>query len=148
MAKEIIETEFDNLVVENDFVDLGSVTISFVNNIAWIVTREFAEISVEDMQKQLDVCAAYYHVQNFGVLVDASKYCVISNQAKSLLASSAYSNRKAIAIVSRSLPLRMLANFYISVFKPNTPTRLFKNVDESEKWLNNMLSQQQDQSSN
>mgnify|MGYP006051589551 CR=1 FL=1 len=139
MTKELIETELSDLIDENGCADLGSVTISFVKNIAWIVTREFAEISVEDMQKQMDVCAAYYPVENFGVLVDASKYCVISNQAKSLLASSVYPNRKAIAIVSRSLPLRILANFYISVFKPNTPTRLFKNVDESEKWLRNML---------
>ncbi|MBK7130605.1 MAG: hypothetical protein IPM74_09300 [Crocinitomicaceae bacterium] len=141
MTKDFIDTEFDNLMTEDGFVDLGSVTISFENNIAWIVTREFAEISAEDMQKQMDVCAAYYPIDNFGVLVDASKYCVISNQAKSMLASSVYKNRKAIAIVSGSLPLRILANFYISVFKPNTPTRLFKNVVESEKWLNTMLSQ-------
>jgi len=39
------------------------------------------------------------------------------------------------AFVISSLPQKLIANFYIRVIKPVTPTRFFTKLEDAEKWL-------------
>jgi hypothetical protein len=41
----------------------------------------------------------------------------------------------AIAIFSKSLGQKILANFYIKTIKPNTPTKFFTDEESAIKWL-------------
>lgn len=43
---------------------------------------------------------------------------------------------KADALVSKSLALRIIGNFYIKINKPIRPTRLFNDVESAIIWLN------------
>ena len=45
----------------------------------------------------------------------------------------------ANAIVIRSLPQRILGNFYLRVNKPSKPARLFTSQKEAEEWLRNFI---------
>jgi len=38
------------------------------------------------------------------------------------------------AFVTKSLPQRLIANFYLKINKPSHPSKLFKNQDEAEEW--------------
>jgi hypothetical protein len=42
---------------------------------------------------------------------------------------------KAVAIVSKSLAGKMIANFFINFNKPGSPTRFFSNQKDAIKWL-------------
>jgi hypothetical protein len=43
--------------------------------------------------------------------------------------------QKANAILIRGLAQRLIANFYLRVFKPKTPTRVFTDYNEAQAWL-------------
>ena len=45
----------------------------------------------------------------------------------------------AIAIFSKSLGQKILANFYIKTIKPNTPTQFFTDEEKAIKWLMEFL---------
>lgn len=46
---------------------------------------------------------------------------------------------KADAFVISSMVQKILANFYIKVFKPERPTKFFNNKDEASKWLKQFI---------
>ncbi len=43
--------------------------------------------------------------------------------------------QNAYAILIRGLAQKLIANFYLRVFKPKTPTRIFTDASEATKWL-------------
>ncbi|MGL4598075.1 MAG: hypothetical protein ACRCYO_11120 [Bacteroidia bacterium] len=43
--------------------------------------------------------------------------------------------QQAYAILIRGLAQKLIANFYLRVFKPKTPTRIFTDANEVRSWL-------------
>ena len=41
----------------------------------------------------------------------------------------------ALAIITDSLPTRLLANFYMTFDKPDIPSKMFRTVEEGVEWL-------------
>ena len=41
----------------------------------------------------------------------------------------------AMALVTKSLPQKLIANFIVSFQKPLVPTRAFSKIEDAEKWL-------------
>lgn len=50
-------------------------------------------------------------------------------------------NKMGEAIVLNSIGIRILANFYLNVFKPEVPTKIFTNFEEARKWLRKIKQQ-------
>lgn len=46
---------------------------------------------------------------------------------------------KAEAFVIKSLPHKILANFYMKIQKPSVPTKFFKSKPEAEEWLSKYI---------
>ncbi|MDF2449326.1 MAG: hypothetical protein K0R26_1830 [Bacteroidota bacterium] len=42
---------------------------------------------------------------------------------------------KASAFILKSTPQRLFGDFYLKFYKPERPTRFFKNREEAEKWV-------------
>ncbi len=73
-------------------------------------------------------------------LISAAPFEVISNDIRSLVATeegAPYS--LADAIISDSVGVNILANFYIRIVKPTRPTKLFNKETEAIDWLKKFL---------
>lgn len=64
--------------------------------------------------------------------LDAEAFKTVSKKL-----SNPYST--ADAFVIKSMPQRILGNFYLKVTKPERPSRLFNDKDEAINWLKNYL---------
>lgn len=78
--------------------------------------------------------------QPYYVLLDTTQgYAHATTEANKFMASKEYAgNRKAVAIIARSLATKIVSNFFISVNKPFTPTRVFTNETDAVEWLKKM----------
>ena len=54
---------------------------------------------------------------------------------KFLASKEGLESRMAFAFVLKSLPQRMVGNFYIKINKPEKPTRIFAQQEAAEQWL-------------
>ena len=71
------------------------------------------------------------------ILFKVGNYTTISNEAREYGATAEATKYSiAEAYVIRSLPQKIVANFYIRVDKPNVPTKFFNNEYEAVEWLN------------
>ena len=86
-----------------------------------------------------EVIAAAYAIgkgKKFKNLILVGEHSIADIEAVKLSCSDAGSVYKlADAFVINSLPQKLIANFYMKVVKPVTPTRFFTTREEAEKWL-------------
>lgn len=116
-------------------VDLDTVCIKKQGSVVVVEIREGVYIDSGDIAHQISVCKELMQNQPFAVLVDARSVHSTTREARELLANDSLTNRVALAIVSTNLPARLIANFYMRVNSPKTPTRLFRSHEEALKWL-------------
>lgn len=69
------------------------------------------------------------------VIVDGTTEFTITEEARQYSAEQAYKTRIATAFITRSKAMRMLANLYIQINKPKSPTRMFTDEESALKWL-------------
>jgi hypothetical protein len=98
-----------------------------------------AEIETEDAQK---IIQAFHRLM---IISDKDKFLLLSD-ARLLHSASAGSRKlfssdvitrhiRANAIIVDSLPVRLIANFFISFHKPKSPTQIFNTEQEAIQWL-------------
>ncbi|MGZ3861951.1 MAG: DUF7793 family protein [Bacteroidia bacterium] len=99
---------------------------------------EFVEL--EDAEGMRDANVALSGGEPYYVLLDTSKgYASATPEANKIFAEKKYSeNRKAIAIIAKSLASKIVSNFFIRFNKPQSPTRVFLNEQEAMQWLINL----------
>ena len=74
------------------------------------------------------------------VLRIAGEHSSVADGVREYAASAlSQKNMVADAIVIRSLPQRILGNFYLKMNRPEKPTRLFNSETEAEAWLSKFL---------
>lgn len=70
------------------------------------------------------------------LLVIPGKYTEVDKESTQYLASKeALEATTATAMLTFSLAQRLMGNFYISIFKPVKPVRLFSSLDSAIQWL-------------
>lgn len=75
----------------------------------------------------------YYNIYEFG------SFSEVDPKVREWMASPPIrSYTKADAIVINSLPLKMLADFYLKFDKPVNPTRIFNSIDKALDWINKL----------
>lgn len=74
----------------------------------------------------------------YSMMLTQGKYFKFSSEAQSFLADQAsiVSRIKGSAVVIDGLPIRLITNFFIRVYKPKFPTKIFKTEADALKWLN------------
>ena len=96
-----------------------------------------------DMEIMVDVIDGLLNCfpgQKFFVIADARK--VLTNATMDSLNYAAYHKQfnkycMAQAILTNSLAISLIANFYASTLKKNANVKLVKHMSEAEVWLNN-----------
>ena len=76
----------------------------------------------------------------YGVVAIVGEFSTMTPEAKELSAKGIHSkNRKALAVVITNMGHQLVINFYMSFYKPENPTRAFKNHEDAVKWLRKTL---------
>lgn len=101
-----------------------------------IVFKDGADVSLDDMKESKKARLQLQQNNCMKVLVDSRGVFNISKDARAYAAEERHAKMsKAMAIISDSLPTRLLINFFINFNKPNTPTKLFNSRENALLWL-------------
>jgi len=74
--------------------------------------------------------------KKFKNLIVVGEHTIADIEAIKLACSVEGSIYKIVdAFVIKSMAQKIIANFYLKVIKPVTPTRFFTNLEDAEKWL-------------
>ncbi|MCB0400929.1 MAG: STAS/SEC14 domain-containing protein [Flavobacteriales bacterium] len=101
-----------------------------------IVFKKGVDVGLEDMQESKQARIELQQEKKMKVLVDATDLTFITDEARAFAAQKENAAMsEAMAIVSRSLPITILTNFFIKFNKPETPTRMFRDRNSALNWL-------------
>lgn len=94
-------------------------------------------VEVEDVEEMRRANVELSSSGPYMILLDTSKgHAPASPEANKLMASKEFAgNRKAIAIIAKTLAGKIVSNFFIRFNKPFTPTRVFTNEEDALAWL-------------
>lgn len=97
---------------------------------------EDAEFDIETIRTVMAYCIEQTGGERFGMLVDANRHAKASPETREWAAAADH-NKYIIAraIITRSLAMKMAANFFIRFNKPKVETRLFTDEEEARTWL-------------
>jgi hypothetical protein len=79
--------------------------------------------------------------QSFPCLVDVLMLKNSTKEARDFLANEGTEGISANAILVESTGFKMMANFYIMVNKPKSPTRMFTDQESALEWLSQFKTQ-------
>lgn len=98
--------------------------------------EENAEIELEDVLGIHSYLLQFANGQKYLLLLDTAQFFAISPEARFLIASEEYTrDRLAMAFVTRSLPGKLICNFFIKHYRSESPSKLFSNVGDAYSWL-------------
>lgn len=106
------------------------------NGVVHYTYRPHADVTPDEHRANYDALVKLTGAIKTPVLVDSHAFANVSPEAKKLvreLEKTVPISRRAF--VAKSLAHRMLANLYITFYKPLVPTRTFSNYEEAFRWL-------------
>jgi hypothetical protein len=107
------------------------------DGISWMLFAPGSEIVEEDMHEILRlVQTTLLPGEELLALADIREMESISNEARNLAARKEIQHiYKALAIVSTSPAMNIVAKFFIHFHKPPRPTQIFHSVEQARAWL-------------
>ena len=121
LSKPIVFEHFQFMINEDNFYE-----VEVFNNV---------DFTVKDLELLVKAQQANFDVQ-LPVLVICNEHANTNIELLNAIAkneNNPYS--KADAFVIKSIAQKLLANFYIKIYKPERPTKFFNSQVEAEKWL-------------
>lgn len=124
-TKKIIDYEFAKLEY-----DAGE-------NILFFRVKQDIEVDVREIKEMLRYAEEVMGPKRHFAVIDFGVSFLSTSEARSLYAQSPYIQKYRIAdaFIVRSLPLRIVANFFINVTRPKVKTRLFTDETLAIEWL-------------
>lgn len=96
--------------------------------------------SVDDLKEINAVIAKICNGKKKLLLGIFSEFSDIDTGGREYMASDETTQHSiAEAYILKSLSQKILANFYLTVNKPNVPTKFFSNITAAEKWLKSFV---------
>jgi hypothetical protein len=109
-------------------------------NIFKMKPSEGAEIKVEDIRELRIKCLELSKGGSFAILLDATGIFTIKDDARALLASTEFTDKRiAAAFVTPGLANRIVGNFFIRFNKPASATKLFNDEASAFEWLKQIM---------
>jgi len=95
------------------------------------------EIGVDEMQEMVGYVEDFIGNRKHRALVNFSDNVMGTAEARKLYATNPYIKefRIADAFLVKSVSVRIIANFFIKVIKPQVKTKLFSDKEEAIEWL-------------
>jgi hypothetical protein len=106
------------------------------NGVVHYTYRPHADVTPEEHRANYDALVKLTGAIKTPVLVDSHAFANVSPEAKKLvreLEKTVPISKRAF--VAKSLAHRMLANLYITFYKPLVPTRTFSSYEDAFRWL-------------
>jgi len=104
--------------------------------ILWVRSREMYEMDLEEAKA---LFAVYRQLRTdhrkFLHVVDAHNSFTVTREARDYIAHEINQYFRAAAVISNSLPLRLLVNFFNTFYRSGLPLKMFSNQMEALKWL-------------
>lgn len=100
--------------------------------------NEGAELTLAQAKLQLETIKRLCGNSKVPILVDARANYTITKEAQEF-SSQQEAIRIATAVLSANQFTKVSLNFYLSIFKPATPYRLFSNEEEAIAWLKDQV---------
>ena len=123
VKKDIIETSIGNHFIQDD--------------VLYIVFKEGADVCIDCMKESKKARLLLQNNQKMKILVDSRGLFNITKEARDYAAEDRHADLSiAMALVSDSLPTKLMMNFFIKFNRPKTPTKMFTDVDKALEWLN------------
>ncbi|MCE3259971.1 MAG: hypothetical protein K0S12_1612 [Bacteroidetes bacterium] len=96
-----------------------------------------AEVDLDEVKETF----AVYHEMGIGPgnkrpqLIIAKGNALMSPEARNFANTNGVNYFKASAVITKSLTIRLVVNFFNSFYKPKIPLKMFDNEDAARKWL-------------
>ena len=117
-------------------IEIRTASIHLKDGLFRITIKEDAEVAFDDAVEIVNIATELTQNATVIVLADARHHCSITSEARKYFAEHSVRNRfTAVAVLSNSLPVRILLNFYVNVDRPEIPTKLFSEETEALEWL-------------
>jgi hypothetical protein len=111
-------------------------TLYYKEEILFIEFKKNAVVELSHINEIINERAEIQEGQKVRTLVDIRNLWQADKDARSKAATPAMTDHNiALAILSNSLPTRIIGNFYMKFNKPNVPTKMFDSESEAIEWL-------------
>jgi hypothetical protein len=101
---------------------------------------EGIELNVDDVNEMREVYLRLSNGSKFAVLLDATNAFDTTDEARKLLASKEFAEKRvAAAFVTKSLANKIIGSFFIKFNKPVSPTKLFTDEKLALEWLKEQM---------
>lgn len=101
---------------------------------------EGVELDVDDVHEMRRIYLQFSKGKDFAILLDATQSFSPTGEARTLLASKEFTDKRiAAAFVTTTLSNRLIGNFFIKVNKPLTSTKLFNDEISAFAWLKEQM---------
>ncbi|MCB0400930.1 MAG: STAS/SEC14 domain-containing protein [Flavobacteriales bacterium] len=121
-------------------IEAAVATLEIHSGILHITLKQDADIDVEHVEELIKMRVKLQGGKPYPVLADIRKLWLVSKKARERAAQKEMTDLNvAMAILTSSLTSRMLANFFIRINRPSTPTRMFTSKEEALTWLRQQI---------
>ena len=108
------------------------------HNVFYMRLLDGVEITMFDLEETANIQTELSNGEKFYLIVDCRNISLghIDREVFKVGASNVkLPNKVAEAFIVNSLPIKLLLNFYLRVFKPVFPTKSFNDEASAEKWI-------------
>jgi hypothetical protein len=120
-------------------IETKTANIYIEDKIVYLIYKSHADVGLHEIEENIKVKATIQKGEKMKTLVDVTWVWQYSEEARKIVSSEQFKNITiAMAVVvGYSLPIKMVANFFMKINKPLTPTKLFSNREKAKEWLDN-----------
>lgn len=125
------------MIGNKEKIETETATLFIKDNIIHTIYKSESDVTIDDIEANFKIRNQLQQGKKMLVLADVSQVWQFSKKAREFSGSTALSNiTTAMGIViGYSMPVRILANFFMNFNKPKTPTKLFKTEEKALSWL-------------
>ena len=117
-------------------IETATVTFFYEGDILMINFKEDADVTLENAQENLAARKSFQKEGKVKVLSDLSNVWQISKDARAFFATKQVTDLNiAMALITKSLTSKILANFFMKFNKPASPTKMFNSKHKALAWL-------------
>jgi hypothetical protein len=128
--------------MNTEVINTRTAKISFISDeILRVDVLQDTEVEEEDARENYLACKKLAGEKKMAILIDSRVRTTATKEARDFSASPLVSHTViARAILTNSMAVKLLGNFYIRFHKPISPTQLFIEEKEAIQWLQTQLS--------
>lgn len=95
-----------------------------------------SDIELKDLNQIIEAALKLGNGKKFYNIINVGDFTSPSHAVRLIIASKERAElKKADAFIIRTFPQKIIANFYMSFYKPVAPTKFFNNMNDAKKWI-------------